>query len=80
MVWTTATFKPTSMWETWNSKEGIVRVTMEEHAVLLVGYDQTQLFINDPLNGTKAEPVNRQQFIAAWKQLGKQAVTIKKNT
>lgn len=80
MVWTTATFKPTSMWETWNSKEGIVRATMEEHAVLLVGYDQTQLFVNDPLNGTKAVPVNRQQFIAAWEQLGKQAVTIKKNT
>ncbi|MCL6600278.1 MAG: C39 family peptidase, partial [Alicyclobacillus macrosporangiidus] len=78
MVWTTADFQPTSDWVTWNSPDGPVRATFSEHVVLLVGYNSTQLFVNDPLDGAKAKPVNRQAFIAAWEQLGKQAVTIER--
>lgn len=78
VVWDTATFKPTNSWTSWNTPEGQIKVTLEEHAVLLVGYDSTQLFVNNPLNGEKAEPVNRSNFIAAWRQLGEQAVTVKK--
>jgi uncharacterized protein YvpB len=48
------------------------------HAVLLVGYNSTQLLINDPLDGAKSKPVNRQSFIAAWQQLGRQAVAIQR--
>lgn len=76
VVWDTATFKPTNSWTGWNTPEGRIKITLQEHAVLLVGYDSTQLFVNNPLNGEKAEPVNRSNFIAAWKQLGEQAVTI----
>jgi len=76
MVWTTATFQPTNLWTSWNTPEGPIKVTLQEHAVLLVGYNGTQLFVNNPLNGDQAQPVNRQEFIAAWKQLGEQAVTI----
>jgi uncharacterized protein YvpB len=78
MVWTTADFQPTSNWVTWNSPDGPVRATFSEHAVLLVGYNRTQLFVNDPLDGAKSKPVDRQSFIAAWKQLGQQAVTIQR--
>lgn len=76
LLWTTATFQPTNMWTSWNTPEGPIKVTLQEHAVLLVGYNQTQLFVNNPLNGEKAQAVNRQQFLEAWKQLGDQAVTI----
>lgn len=76
ILWTTATFQPTNQWTSWNTPEGPIKVTVEEHAVLLVGYNHNQLFINNPLNGEQAQPVNRQQFLAAWKQLGNQAVTI----
>lgn len=77
VVWDTATFKKTNSWTTWNTPEGKIKVTMQEHAVLLVGYDGKQLFVNNPLNGKKAQPVNKAQFIAAWKQLGEQAITVK---
>ena len=76
MVWTTATFQPTTLWQTWQSPEGPVRATMEEHAVLLVGWNGQHLLVNDPLTGVAAEAVNPKSFIAAWEQLGKQAVTV----
>ncbi len=77
VLWTTGTFKPTSWWVTWNSPTGLVHATPEEHAVLLVGYNPTQLFINNPLNGQPAQSVNRALFIGAWNQLGKQALTVR---
>lgn len=76
IVWTTATFRPTDMWQTWKSPEGTVRATMEEHTVLLVGYNRNELFVNNSLNGQRAQPVNKSEFIKAWRQLGEQAVTI----
>ncbi|GGI98262.1 hypothetical protein GCM10010885_04790 [Alicyclobacillus cellulosilyticus] len=76
MVWTTTSFRPTSDWITWKSPDGPVRATFLEHAVLLVGYNRTKLFINDPLDGSVAKAVDRAPFIAAWRQLGRQAVTV----
>lgn len=78
MVWTTSNFQPEppSQWITWNSPEGPVHATMWEHAVLVVGYDAHHIYINDPLDGTAAKAVDRSDFIAAWNQLGQQAVTI----
>lgn len=78
MVWTTANFEPepASQWVTWNSPEGPVHATMWEHAVLVVGYDANHIYINDPLDGAKAKPVLKSDFVAAWKQMGQQAVTI----
>lgn len=78
MVWTTSNFQPEppSQWITWNSPDGPVHATMWEHAVLVVGYDANHIYINDPLDGAKAKAVDKSDFIAAWKQLGEQAVTI----
>lgn len=75
-LWDTSTFHPTTHWVTWQSPEGPIRATMDEHAVLLVGYNATTLFINNPLTDDRAEAVNRQSFLAAWKQLGEQALTV----
>lgn len=75
-VWTTINFLPTQQWVTWQSPEGPVTVTPLEHAVLLVGYNATQVFVNNPYTGEAAEPVNRSDFVAAWKQLGRQALTV----
>ncbi|WDL98820.1 C39 family peptidase [Alicyclobacillus sp. ALC3] len=76
-AWVTANLKPTDrFWETWQTPEGPIRVTQEEHAVLIVGYDQNYIYINNPLTGQKDEPVKRANFLGAWHQLGNQAVTI----
>ena len=76
-VWTTTIFRPTNYWVTWQSPEGVVHATPLEHAVLIVGYDSTQIFVNNPLNGRKAEPVDREQFIRSWIQMGRQAITVR---
>lgn len=78
VMWTTFTFAPTTNWVSWSSPEGVVHTTLLEHAVLLVGYNQTTFFVNNPANGQQNEPVNRQNFIASWQSLGSQAVTVAK--
>jgi uncharacterized protein YvpB len=77
VVWTTITFQPTREWVTWQSPEGPVTATPLEHAVLVVGYTPTSILINNPYNGEALEPVARGPFVAAWKQLGAQAVTVR---
>lgn len=76
-AWTTITFQPTTDWVTWQSPEGPVRATPLEHAVLIVGYTPTSVIINNPYTGQANEAVNRADFIAAWQELGKQAVTVR---
>ncbi|MFC4768011.1 C39 family peptidase [Effusibacillus consociatus] len=77
LVWATVEFQPTSSWVKWTGPHGTVTATFDEHAVLLVGFDANHVYINDPQDGTAGKAVDRQSFIAAWEQLGKQAVTFK---
>lgn len=76
LAWTTATLKPTENWVRWETAQGPFRATADEHAVLLVGYDASYVYLNNPLTGQAAEKRARAPFIAAWKQLGRQAITI----
>ncbi|WP_261303987.1 C39 family peptidase [Paenibacillus andongensis] len=76
IIWTTSNFTPSNEWVEWKAKDGsTIHATFEEHAVLLVGYDEENVYVNNPLNGKKAEKIAKQPFIESWKQLGKQAVT-----
>ena len=77
VLWTTTTFQPTNEWGLWNSPKGPVRFTPLDHTVLMVGYDRTQVFINNPLNGAKAEAIPIRPFLESWNQLGDQAITVK---
>ena len=75
IMWTTLNFQPANDWITWQSPTGPVRATMTEHAVLFVGYDKTDAFVNDPLTGQlDAEPLA--SFRTSWIDLGRQAVTV----
>lgn len=62
-------------WYTWNTEEGTIRVTYREHSVLVTGYSANTVFVNDPLSGVKNQAHNKEEFIAAWKQMGSQAVS-----
>lgn len=75
-IWVTTTLKPTDLWVTWQSPEGPVHTTMNEHVVLLVGYDKTDFFVNNPLNGEADQAVPKDQLLGAWRQLGEQAVSV----
>ncbi len=69
---------PQSSFQTWNTPDGEVRVTYAEHSVLIVGYDDKYVYINDPLSSAGYTKKEKLRFIKAWKQMGRQAVTIKK--
>jgi len=77
IVWTTVPLKPTDLWTGWNTNQGPIRATFNEHAVLLVGYGPQAVYVNDPFDGTAAKRVDRNTFEQSWIQLGKQAVSVK---
>ncbi len=65
---------PESEFQTWITTEGDIKVTLKEHAVLITGFDENFVYFNDPLgNKNYAE---KEGFVKAWVQMGKQAVTI----
>jgi uncharacterized protein YvpB len=79
IAWTTTDFSPSDIWEDWNSPTGKIHATFKEHAVLVVGYDQNSIYVNDPLDGTAGKQVDRKEFETTWVQMGKQAITLKAN-
>lgn len=77
VVWTTVSFtKPREdQWVTWQSPQGEVRATFQEHAVLVVGYDEDHVYVNDPISGKKKLQLEKSSFLASWEALGKQAIS-----
>lgn len=75
VVWTTIDYVEPKRWVIWDSPAGPVRATFSVHSVLLVGYDQKYVYVNDPLSSVKGKRVDKQQFIRSWEALGKQALS-----
>ena len=59
--------------ETWETKDGPLKVTKWMHAVVLTGASETEVYFADPLD--KAKSALKEDFIKAWEQLGSQALT-----
>ncbi|WP_282935435.1 C39 family peptidase [Paenibacillus sp. RC67] len=59
--------------ETWETEEGGIDITYKEHSVLITGFDEDTIYIHDPLG--EEEQVNRDDFAAAWEQMGQQAIS-----
>ncbi|CAG7604471.1 hypothetical protein PAESOLCIP111_00702 [Paenibacillus solanacearum] len=73
VAWTTIDYKVPEKWVTWDTDLGPIRTTFMEHAVLLVGYDEQYVYVNDPLTGKRK--IEKSQFIATWEAMGKQALS-----
>lgn len=79
-VWiiTNGTYKSLddSYFEIWHTPTSIVKTTKKLHSVLITGFTNDTIYINDPLYGKANRELNRENFKAAWEQMGNQAVTI----
>lgn len=79
-VITNSTFAPLpeSEFTVWDTNTGKVKITYKEHSVLIVGYDEQSIYINDPLANEPYISVPRKAFEQAWVQMGSQAIGIVK--
>lgn len=75
IVWTTIDYNQPYKWVTWDTPIGPIQTTYSEHAVVLVGFDETNVYLNDPLSGKKQLKVNKAQFVDSWTAMGKQGLT-----
>lgn len=79
LVITNSTFKPLpeSKFQTWETEQGPVRITYHEHSVVMTGYDKENVYIHNPLRDTPHMAVPKREFVMAWEQMGKQAISYK---
>ncbi|WP_144514440.1 C39 family peptidase [Bacillus thuringiensis] len=79
-VWviTNALFKqfPDNQFYTWKTDVGEMKVTYQQHSVVVTDYDEQYVYINDPLKKYKHRAINRNNFEQSWIQMGRQAMTI----
>ncbi|MEH7415596.1 C39 family peptidase [Neobacillus drentensis] len=66
---------PESEFSIWNTQTGNVQITYREHSVLVVGYDDNYVYLNDPLADQPHKTVSKASFEESWIQMGKQAVS-----
>jgi uncharacterized protein YvpB len=66
---------PSSQFTTWQTSSGPLKITYREHSVLVTGYDDNYIYVNDPLYHKANRAVKKAEFIAAWNQMGKQAIS-----
>jgi uncharacterized protein YvpB len=78
LVWTTIDYSVPTNWVKWETAKGPIQTTFAEHAVLLVGFDENSVFLNDPLSGKKGVQVNKAAFIESWTTMGKQGLSYNK--
>ncbi|KXI78041.1 peptidase C39 [Bacillus cereus] len=75
VVWTTGDYKVPDRWESWKHGNKQITAPLDLHAVVLIGFEDGYIYINDPLSGKKAHKVNQETFIQSWDALGKQALS-----
>ncbi|APH06287.1 C39 family peptidase [Bacillus weihaiensis] len=73
-----ATYKelPSHQFEEWQTPIGKITVTYHEHSVIITGYDENYVYVNDPLSNDKNKKIKKHEFRKAWEQMGKQAIKI----
>ncbi len=77
VVWTTGDYRLPDRWESWLHGNERIKVPLDLHAVVIVGYDPDHVYLNDPLSVKKAHKVDKAMFIKSWNALGKQALSYK---
>lgn len=80
-VWVITNYKfkklPDSDFLNFNTRNGAMKVTYSEHSVVITGYSEEDVYLNDPLAAEPNTKVNRKDFEEAWRQMGSQAISVK---
>jgi uncharacterized protein YvpB len=78
-VWviTTMNLAPGVEFREWNTPQGKVKITLSGHSVVITGYDEHYIYVNDP-HGYKNRKIEKQTFISAWEEMGRQAIAIER--
>lgn len=79
VMWVTINMKSPYNGNSWKTPYGPFTWIAPQHAVLMTGYDNENIYYNDPTTGTN-KAISREIFINRWTSLGKQAVTISINS
>ncbi|MFC4769873.1 C39 family peptidase [Effusibacillus consociatus] len=76
MVWITRHLKEPTVSDTWEDSNGKqIKWLSPQHTMLVVGYSQTEVMVNDPQTGaTVSYP--RDLFEKRWTQMGSHAVSV----
>ncbi len=76
VVWATIDMKEPSINAVWQDEHGgeVIWKT-PEHAMILIGYTETHVLVNDPIMGTKVS-YDRTIFKSRWEAMGHQAITL----
>lgn len=75
VVWTTGDYRLPDRPESWSHGNETITSPLDLHAVVLVGFDEQNVYLNDPLSGRKQHAVNKQQFIGSWNALQSRAIS-----
>lgn len=77
VVWTTGDYRLPDRWESWTHGSEVIKTPLDLHVVVLVGFNDTTVFLNDPLSGRKQVPVNKTSFVETWKVMQSRAVSFR---
>ncbi|MFP7300031.1 C39 family peptidase, partial [Neobacillus niacini] len=75
IVSSTFAFVPEDQWETWNTSQGEIKITRRLHSVLVTGYDENNVYFNDPFYPDQNNSAKIQDFVTSWTQFGSQAIS-----
>ncbi|MEH7012911.1 C39 family peptidase [Neobacillus niacini] len=75
IIGSTYAFLPEEHWETWNTKEGEIKITRKVHSVLVTGYDENNVYFNDPFFSDQNRSAHLKDFVTSWTQFGSQAIS-----
>ncbi|WP_010168756.1 C39 family peptidase [Candidatus Epulonipiscium viviparus] len=67
---------PNSDFEVWDTPTGQVAITYKMHSVVITGFNDNYIYINDPLSSFANRRINLKNFKESWEQMGSQAIVI----
>lgn len=77
VAWVTGDMTLPYDFQTWTDLDGnTVKGTLSTHAVLLTGFDEKNIYYNDPLSSYKNASISKEDFLKVWEAMGKKALTV----